>query len=787
MISEDKKEELTEFLENLGFSKVMITKISTAGYTLAKLKRATVPKLMEFLSEASANIVYETVNEFISKEEGEVDQAAEEESKGAPDVEGAEQDDMSSAKNGLIWSVQDDEIVDGYKSLLKKRKKVFWGTTFPVKTPDFEFPTTGYIYVKGSGVKYCAILTSIENHDKPQKPDNPKAMPAELGNDKYYSFFKITNIVDCPESLPLETFKNIKGKKIKSIRNYTQVKIDFELNKNLFKDLLNLDDVVGAIGTKEEVEQAAMAETIRSFIWTVDDISEVENYINIVEKRKRTFWGVDFPINVKSIEFPITAYINIKRHGIKYKVTVEEIEKYDKPKAFDKVTLIPPNMKTSKFPVYIKITNIEMLPVTLTAKHFKNLKGVPLKSLKSYTQVFEIPEAELENLIETLQKPSTLEDKIGLVLGEEIKTIEVPTIEDKLRKILTKQRNKLPDTLVARLGEVYAEKDISNNDLKSILNLYYSILGELKKITKKSMDKYFEYLPDSILDRLVLKLSRRKITRPKLKEIIKLVYDNFDRNRVDPHESAGIIAAQSIGEPGTQMTMRTFHYAGVAEINVTLGLPRLIEIVDARRVPSTPMMEIHLEDDIKYDLDEVKKIVAEIELTRLIDIAALESDLANMKIHVIVDLEKIKKKNIVMDDIRLKLEKFKTKIETVDNKFIISSSESSYKTLQYLMDSLKTLKIKGIDNIERAIIRSDPSGYIIYSEGSNLAKVLELPGIDFSKTSTNGLVEICEVLGVEAARNAIMNEANRTLSEQGLTVDIRHIMLVADVMTRWRC
>jgi DNA-directed RNA polymerase subunit A" len=75
---------------------------------------------------------------------------------------------------------------------------------------------------------------------------------------------------------------------------------------------------------------------------------------------------------------------------------------------------------------------------------------------------------------------------------------------------------------------------------------------------------------------------------------------------MDANESAGILAAQSIGEPGTQMTMRTFHYAGVAEINVTLGLPRLIEIVDARRVPSTPMMTIYVDESVGGDVDAAK-------------------------------------------------------------------------------------------------------------------------------------------------------------------------------------
>ena len=67
-----------------------------------------------------------------------------------------------------------------------------------------------------------------------------------------------------------------------------------------------------------------------------------------------------------------------------------------------------------------------------------------------------------------------------------------------------------------------------------------------------------------------------------------------DMALIDPYEAAGIITAQSIGEPGTQMTMRTFHYAGVATVNVTQGLPRIIEIVDARKVPNTPTMTIRL-------------------------------------------------------------------------------------------------------------------------------------------------------------------------------------------------
>ena len=77
-------------------------------------------------------------------------------------------------------------------------------------------------------------------------------------------------------------------------------------------------------------------------------------------------------------------------------------------------------------------------------------------------------------------------------------------------------------------------------------------------------------------------------------------------SKIHPGEAIGIITAESFGEPGTQMTLRTFHFAGVAEANITLGLPRLIEIFDARKDISTPIMEIFLKKQPK-DERELEK------------------------------------------------------------------------------------------------------------------------------------------------------------------------------------
>ena len=92
--------------------------------------------------------------------------------------------------------------------------------------------------------------------------------------------------------------------------------------------------------------------------------------------------------------------------------------------------------------------------------------------------------------------------------------------------------------------------------------------------------------------------------------------------------------------------------------------------------------------------------------------------------------------------------------------------------------------LKGIKGLKRVVIRKEESGeYVLYTEGSVLSEVLAIDGVDATRTSTNNVNEIFEVMGIEAARSALIHEATETLKEQGLTVDIRHIMLVADIMT----
>jgi len=294
------------------------------------------------------------------------------------------------------------------------------------------------------------------------------------------------------------------------------------------------------------------------------------------------------------------------------------------------------------------------------------------------------------------------------------------------------------------------------------------------------------YLPRRVLAKLASRIEGFDLPEDKVRQLLKKAHQRYEEHLMDANESAGILAAQSIGEPGTQMTMRTFHYAGVAEINVTLGLPRLIEIVDARRVPSTPMMEVHIQPDVAGDVDVVRKVASKLEKTTLLDIADIETDIVNMKVIVHPDTVKMEQKDISLDQIRERLNKdrrLRGLVEIEGDQVVITSDEPSFKKLQGIVQAARDAVIQGVDGIERAILRKQGNEYVVYTAGSNLRDVLMQDKIDRTRTTTNSIQEIYDVLGVEAARNSIINEASRTLEEQGLTVDIRHIMLVADLMT----
>ncbi|MEM3220782.1 MAG: DNA-directed RNA polymerase subunit A'' [Saccharolobus sp.] len=299
-------------------------------------------------------------------------------------------------------------------------------------------------------------------------------------------------------------------------------------------------------------------------------------------------------------------------------------------------------------------------------------------------------------------------------------------------------------------------------------------------------------LPKKIIDDIknVIISKEILITREEIDRIFELAIKDYNDGIIEPGEPIGIVAAQSIGEPGTQMTLRTFHFAGIRELNVTLGLPRLIEIVDAKKVPSTPMMTIYLTEEYKSDKDKVLEVARKLEYTKIENVVSSTSiDMASMLIILQLDDDMLRDKGVTIEDVkkaisRLKLGDFNIE-ESDNNTLLISfSNVDSISALFKLRDKILNTKIKGIKGIKRAIVQKKGDEYVIITDGSNLSGVIGVKGVDVSKIETNNIREIEEVFGIEAAREIIIREISKVLAEQGLDVDIRHILLVADMMTR---
>jgi DNA-directed RNA polymerase subunit A' len=319
-----------------------------------------------------------------------------------------------------------------------------------------------------------------------------------------------------------------------------------------------------------------------------------------------------------------------------------------------------------------------------------------------------------------------------------------------------------------------------------------SIVDEGKKSseseTSELIHKYAPHLNAKLREKLVASFSHNKLSRKGTEKVIKNSIDLIERAMAEPGEAVGVVTAQSIGEPGTQMTLRTFHFAGVKERNVTLGLPRLIELVDARKKPVTPTMDIFLDDVHKVSREKALEVAREIIFTRVSDLVdKIETDYSGV-LTFYMSGAKLVERGCSIDDVYEVFKGSKKKYEVILNEKkqsikISIPGEPDAQTLLSLKNKLLNARVRGVPDIERVTIVKQDDEWVIQTAGSNLSKVILVDGIDPRRITTNNVYEIWQTLGIEAARTALVKEITNTLEEQGLEVDIRHIMLVADLMT----
>jgi DNA-directed RNA polymerase subunit A" len=253
---------------------------------------------------------------------------------------------------------------------------------------------------------------------------------------------------------------------------------------------------------------------------------------------------------------------------------------------------------------------------------------------------------------------------------------------------------------------------------------------------------------------------------------------------INAGEPVGIVAAQSLGEPGTQMTMRAFHYAGVAE-QVPTGLPRMIEIVDLRKRPKKPIIDIHLKKEFSGDRKKAETLARKMDMITVSDVADIKEDLENKRILIRFNTNAAANFGVTMDDLTkaIATRKMKVKGNIIMLRVEGKDAKKPLKAIRKRVDRIRNEIVKGVEGITMAVVVEDKGTFFVRARGDNIEGVLGMEMVDHDRIYTNNIKEIEKIYGVEAARNALIKELKQVLDLQGLYVDARHIMLLADAMS----
>ncbi|XP_067671206.1 DNA-directed RNA polymerase III subunit RPC1-like isoform X1 [Haliotis asinina] len=335
---------------------------------------------------------------------------------------------------------------------------------------------------------------------------------------------------------------------------------------------------------------------------------------------------------------------------------------------------------------------------------------------------------------------------------------------------------------------------------------WHEISMDFREEVRKYMENYAEKI-DKTRSKLVTKQKSKKgnvvyqverVTKLQVKKMLDTCLDKYMRALIEPGTAVGAVCAQSIGEPGTQMTLKTFHFAGVASMNITLGVPRIKEIINASKTISTPIISAQLE--VSDNAEFARVVKGRIEKTVLGEVSEYIEEVFlpdDCFILIKLDMDRIKllKLEVTADSIRDSLVKSKLGIKFPDvhiyntDLLSVSAHETSKSSMYYVLQNLKKhlpgVMIKGIPSVTRAVIHIDEksNSLTLLVEGDNLLEVMATPGVKGTATVSNNTFEVMKTLGVEAARSTIMNEIVYTMVNHGMSIDIRHVMLLADLMT----
>ena len=425
---------------------------------------------------------------------------------------------------------------------------------------------------------------------------------------------------------------------------------------------------------------------------------------------------------------------------------------------------------------------------------------------------------------------------------------EVPDMVDEIiadRKMLFDSvfRHRRVDTLQApvhikRLVDKYSNTYSTKTDLTPVY-----VVGAINKLIKEfPVNRVFHCLLRFYLAPKKSIVVHR-LTQAMFDELIRDIRFRYIRSQVHPGEMVGVLAAQSIGEPTTQLTLNTFHSAGTAKANATSGVPRIEELLGASANPKRPSNTVYLTKDIFKSQNDAIAKMKEIQKTTLRDIAksvriyydphlgeastVIDEDREILELYQRFSLEneatcrspwimRLELNDVEQDargirdltEVQAKL-MANTGLKMVECLHSDSSGEKLIMRigfasdviknpiqLRYLEDKILDTVLTGVDGIGRVHLRAvknelieDPivggytpiEQYVLDVEGTNLYDLMTFPGVDSTRTTSNDIHEIREVFGIEAARLVLFEEINEVFSTE--KVNYHHLAVLVDTMT----
>lgn len=390
------------------------------------------------------------------------------------------------------------------------------------------------------------------------------------------------------------------------------------------------------------------------------------------------------------------------------------------------------------------------------------------------------------------------------------------------------------------------DKTTSDLDPQYALDTINSLADELFVSPYNKGNKFIQVLIRAYLSpkQVVLKY---RFTKDVFDHVIQQVRHRFFDSIAHPSEMVGVIAAQSIGEPATQMTLNTFHHSGISSASKAVrGVPRIKELLSVTKNMKGPAMTIHLQEDIKQDKMKSNSVLKSIQTTYFKDLVksskiyydasdfstGIEEDRTFVDTYKeLMELDLVKRYDNAPWLLRFEINRDKLLEEGLtmiqlynilqdyyddtiscmfsdDNSgnliFRIRLIEDNSEDRDYITE-LKALEknimdniiIKGVKSINKAMMNKQE--YMIYNDetmqfdktaewvldtsGTNMVDVMCHHGVDYTKTVSNDINEIYDLLGIEAARGALYNELSGVIADAELYVNYRHIALLVDTMT----